>query len=491
MKIYKLILNYLDIGYLKLNVGYSLFLISLLFHSVCFSQQDTAIVRTYGGSYYEEGRQIIECAAGGYAIIGTTGSDLQNNTNFYLLRIDEELNCMWSKSLGGIEVEWGYSLVEDEEGNLLLCGYTNSFGAGAYDALVYKVDAMGEIIWQHTYGGTDWDFAYKIIAHPEGGYLICGKTYSLGNGGSDGYLLHIDNDGNIFTEWTYGGVGDDEFVDVEVNEFIYLAQNDMLNGNSQPRVLKLNLDGIMMSATSFDWGNEANIVALEISQEFIIGLGNVFHSDNTRQGVISKWNNNFEMEWGLIQPAADGHEYTAISIADDEFIIAGNTNVFGTGAEDVIFHRREFDSNWTAGPTFGGLENDFVYSCLITISSQVIAVGKSNSHSGIESYDLYLIRLQDEVLTPEYYETENYNLGCFSVDIEVVKANGDVFIFGNESIKINLDNISYSNIYDIQGKLILNTSSSFIKTEEISQGVYLINSITQNGKKYISKFVKT
>jgi hypothetical protein len=35
------------------------------------AQQDTAIVRTYGGPFYEEGREIIECAAGGYAIIGT------------------------------------------------------------------------------------------------------------------------------------------------------------------------------------------------------------------------------------------------------------------------------------------------------------------------------------------------------------------------------------------------------------------------------------
>lgn len=192
-------------------LGYSLFILST---TSSLGQIDTAYVRTYGGPYYEEGKQIIECSDGGYAVIGTTGSDQPNNTNFYLLRLDEDLNCMWNRNYGGVGVEWGNSIVEDDNGNFLLCGYTSSYGEGGYDILVYKVDSQGDVIWQKTYGGSDWDFGYKIIAHPSEGFLICGKTYSYGNGRSDGYLLHINSDGNVIDEWTYGGEGDDELVDM-------------------------------------------------------------------------------------------------------------------------------------------------------------------------------------------------------------------------------------------------------------------------------------
>ena len=96
-------------------------------------------------------------------------------------------------------------LVEDWSGNFLAVGYTLSSGAGSYDALVLKVDAEGDFMWQQTFGGNDWDFGKKIIAHPQGGFLVALNTYNGELGGQDGQLLHIDGQGVALNQWYTGG----------------------------------------------------------------------------------------------------------------------------------------------------------------------------------------------------------------------------------------------------------------------------------------------
>ena len=148
------------------------FFLSLVVLSLALkcAAQDTVLVRSYGGPHFEQANDIIRCSAGGYAVVGTTGSNETGNTDIFMARFDDDLNCIWSNNYGGSDVEWGLSLVEDWSGNLLAVGYTLSSGAGSYDALVLKVDAEGDFMWQQTFGGDDWDFGKKIIAHPHGGF---------------------------------------------------------------------------------------------------------------------------------------------------------------------------------------------------------------------------------------------------------------------------------------------------------------------------------
>ncbi len=367
------------------------------------AQQDTAIVRTFGGPYYEEGRQIIECADGGYAVIGTTGSDQSNNTNFYLLRLDEELNCMWNRNYGGAEVEWGYSIVEDANGNFLLCGYTNSFGEGGYDILVYKVDPLGNIIWQHTYGGSDWDFAYKMIAHPDNGFLICGKTYSYGNGGSDAYLLHISDDGNLLNEWTYGGEGDDEFRDMDVlsessiaicgsiedsalrkasvwlialsngeiewqridsndqydyystaidcaEDVVYVCgvKGDGGDNSSYGYTLKLGVDGEFISAGSTDINPPSHFYDIQLNDDYLYVVGKVFVSGyGSYASVIYKFDNNGYFLQGMVYGDSAEGEFNSIIVSDSTLTCTGLHHFFESSDPLLItmYYNRELLSN--------------------------------------------------------------------------------------------------------------------------------------------------
>jgi hypothetical protein len=188
---------------------FALLVIALNMAFMAMAQSDTVLVRSYGGPHFEQANDIIPCSAGGYAVVGTTGSNETGNTDIFLARFDDALNCIWSKNFGGSDVESGVSLIEDWSGNLLAVGTTLSSGEGSYDALVLKVSSEGDFMWQQTFGGTDWDFGKKIIAHPQGGFLVAVNTYNGELGAQDGLLIHIDGQGMELNRWYIGGAEKD------------------------------------------------------------------------------------------------------------------------------------------------------------------------------------------------------------------------------------------------------------------------------------------
>ncbi len=247
----------------------------LMFAGAMNCKSQVAEVWTFGGNYFEEGRQIISCQDGGYAIVGTTGSDNSNNTNMYLIRLDATLNCIWNRVLGGPDVEWGYSLVEDESGNLIACGFTNEGNGNGYDVLVYKLSDTGDILWRKNFGGTDWDFGSRVVRSLDEGFLICGTTYSEGNGDSDGILIHINDDGELIESYTYGGSGRDEFLTLLTtpeNQIILAGSSEQADGITSGWILVIDDNYYTQWQTSLEVYGTGTCTDLALSDEgnFII-----------------------------------------------------------------------------------------------------------------------------------------------------------------------------------------------------------------------------
>ena len=60
-----------------------------------------------------------------------------------------------------------------------------------------KIDSEGDKVWDKTYGGSDSDRAYAVVATSDGGYLLAGYTKSKGAGDYDMWVVKIDKDGNL------------------------------------------------------------------------------------------------------------------------------------------------------------------------------------------------------------------------------------------------------------------------------------------------------
>jgi hypothetical protein len=114
---------------------------------------------------------------GGYLTTGTTESFGSGGKDIWVTKLDASLNPEWQKVYGGPDDETAVSLVKAANGYLVL-GSTASFGAGGKDVLALHLEADGSVVRERTYGGSDGDVAEAAVQGVHGGVLITGSTYS-------------------------------------------------------------------------------------------------------------------------------------------------------------------------------------------------------------------------------------------------------------------------------------------------------------------------
>jgi len=143
-------------------------------------------------------------ADGGYIVAGSAASfcgcdsmGCSLGTDTFASKLDSIGNIQWQKTYGKCSGGAANSVQQTSDGGYLLSGTTYSFGAGLADAFALKLDARGNIQGQKTFGGSNDDWASTAQQTSDGGYIIAGGTYSFGAGGADMWILKVDSTGNI------------------------------------------------------------------------------------------------------------------------------------------------------------------------------------------------------------------------------------------------------------------------------------------------------
>lgn len=126
--------------------------------------------------------------------------------------------------------------------------FQNSFGGGL-DACVFKIDAnLTTMIWSTTLGGAEDDASYSVAIDGDENIFVAGGTRStdfpvspntfqsaFSGGETDGFIVHINKNGQSIISSTYFGYGDYDqiyFVDLDKANNVYvLGQAD--NAGSQ------------------------------------------------------------------------------------------------------------------------------------------------------------------------------------------------------------------------------------------------------------------
>jgi hypothetical protein len=157
--------------------------------------QDKMWTKTYGGTNDDYGWSVQECVGGGFIIAGFTYSFGAGECDVYLIRTGANGDTMWTKTYGGTDYDYGRSVQECAGGGFIIAGWTYSFGAGYYDVYLIRTNANGDALWIKTYGGTRDDGGWSVQECASGGFIIAGWTCSFGAGGADVYLIRISDAG--------------------------------------------------------------------------------------------------------------------------------------------------------------------------------------------------------------------------------------------------------------------------------------------------------
>ncbi|MCK4645885.1 MAG: hypothetical protein KAU46_06505 [Candidatus Aminicenantes bacterium] len=169
------------------------------------SNGDVEWQKTYGGSDVESVESIKQTNDGGYVAAGSTNSSGAGWSDILILKLDSNGDIEWQQTYGETSGDGAYSIQQTSDGGYIVAGFTYSFGAGERDFWVLKLSSNGNVEWQRSYGGANNDTAHSIQQTADGGYVAAGYTYSFGAGRDDFWVLKLDRVGNVEWEHTYGG----------------------------------------------------------------------------------------------------------------------------------------------------------------------------------------------------------------------------------------------------------------------------------------------
>ncbi|MBI5492870.1 MAG: hypothetical protein HY893_08065 [Deltaproteobacteria bacterium] len=165
--------------------------------------------RTYGGADWDYGRSVRQTSDGGYIVAGYTASYGAGSDDVYLIKTDAAGNASWTRTFGGFYRDYGFYVKQTSDGGYVITGETDRTGAMDYDLWLIKTDAEGNRLWDRTFGGPGEDRGRAVEELPGSGFIIAGYTSSYGNGGADYWLIRTDALGNKLWDRTFGGPGED------------------------------------------------------------------------------------------------------------------------------------------------------------------------------------------------------------------------------------------------------------------------------------------
>lgn len=162
-------------------------------------------MKTFDNSNWDEAHSVIKTFDGGYAIAGYMYSHDSGPTDFWLIKTDSIGNEEWNKTFGDWGFDRAYSVIQTSDRGYAIVGYFDPITIADFrDFWLVKTDSLGNMQWNKTFGGENFDKAYSIIQTSDGGYAIAGYTMSYGAGGEDFWLVKTDPFGNEEWSKTFG-----------------------------------------------------------------------------------------------------------------------------------------------------------------------------------------------------------------------------------------------------------------------------------------------
>ena len=154
-------------------------------------------------SYYYQVQDFLETPASccltsdsGFLMVGQV-MGLYPLLDVLVVKADKDGNLVWMRNYdsGGLH-DFGHNAIETMDGYLIV-------GEGSSTLWVIKIDKEGNILWDRFYGSHDASMGAEIVQAPDNNYVIAGGAVVKTPYNANFYLLKIDPSGNLIWEREY------------------------------------------------------------------------------------------------------------------------------------------------------------------------------------------------------------------------------------------------------------------------------------------------
>jgi len=140
--------------------------------------------------------------------------------DLWIIKTNEIGLVEWEQTIAGNGADYADAVKQTADGGYIIPGYTwstdiiNNQGEG--DALLVKLNSAGETEWVKAYGGSFYELFTSVEQMPDGGYICLGWSDSFdgdvsqNSGLGDYWLVRVDSEGNLLWEKSFGGSQYDE-----------------------------------------------------------------------------------------------------------------------------------------------------------------------------------------------------------------------------------------------------------------------------------------
>jgi gliding motility-associated-like protein len=169
---------------------------------------------------------IAPLSSGGYIACGFTNSFGQNLFTIHdgtVMRLDANGDLIWLKAVGSNDNEGFYSITPTSDGNFVVVGATSSWngpGGGTYfnDGWISKMSLDGDLIWSKVYKtSNNVDVALRnTTALASNGDFIFAANQINNLGTMEALFFKTDGDGIVLWSRQFGGTGTEKAIDIDI-----------------------------------------------------------------------------------------------------------------------------------------------------------------------------------------------------------------------------------------------------------------------------------
>lgn len=458
--------------------------------------------KQYSNNGYDYGEGIVQTEDSSYIITGQSSSFTEGPAQAFLLKVDSLGNYLWSSHYGGNESDGGKRVMYIENDGILVAGYTNSFGAGAYDFYLFKTDVLGNELWSETYGTESWDRVTDAALTSDSGVIMIGETLNTIDGESDILIVRTDKNGQEVWRRQIGGIGEDVANVIEVLDDSTFAVGgktyiqDSLKHKALVFRIQDNNTLLWMDTIGPNGNYVINDMSFDLASGNIALVGAVIFPNGDTGLIENKCsingvlvNENYAQVLSIqyysgITPIGQNGKYATV-------IALNNQNSYG--GFDLSINQNQNYLGWESGLAGVNYIGDEVLGQLIsTNDGGAIAVGLINK-IGVGGSNVFLIKVNEN----GPFFNSNDDLSTFSiVDISEIEKDVALNVFPNPvatELTIQLDDNSNSDVmmFDSYGRLVLDktfTGKATIPVDSLDNGIYFLE--IKNLQSNKSKLVK-
>jgi hypothetical protein len=328
--------------------------------------------------------------AAGYSASNQSGYKSQNSRgsyDYWVVRYSSTRKKLWDKTIGGDASDVLIDAISTSDGGFLLGGNSMSGKSGektgnshgSLDYWLVKLDGQGNIQWDKTIGGTEYDVLSDIDETSDGGYILAG---SLG-------LTKIDSKGTVQWQKKLSYLDPRSIRPTKDGGYILTGTYDPGTGFS---FYMVKADNNFNKQWSYNFGwSYANVSTFDAQQTSDGGFIGYGYGPTSRDEAddyyydyvirIAKTDNNGNVQWNpssnndplySATPAAIEGDFSMVQTSDGGFL-------FATSYKDYYLLKFSSTGNLQWTQWIGGDNDDVLMDIRRLAPNQYMLAGYSSS----------------------------------------------------------------------------------------------------------------